>query len=38
VNIIPVDEDGISEVSEDLISDNPLDLVNQRIDFVIEIK
>lgn len=28
VNILPIDEDGVSEVNEDLISDDPMDLVN----------
>lgn len=28
VNILPIDEDGVSEVNEDLISDDPMDLGN----------
>lgn len=38
VNLIPVDEDGESEVQEDMIPEEPEDLIGKRIDFVIEIK
>jgi len=38
VNIMPVDEDGESEVSEDIIPEEPEDLIGKRIDFVVDIK
>jgi hypothetical protein len=38
VNIIPVDQDGESELPEDMIPEEPEDLEGQRIDFIIEIK
>lgn len=38
VNIIPVDKDGESEVDEDIIPDDPEDLIGERIDFIVEIK
>lgn len=38
VNIIPVDEDGESEIPEDFIPDEPEDLEGRRIDFIVEIK
>jgi hypothetical protein len=38
VNIIPVDEDGESEIPDDLIPEEPEDLIGKRIDFIIEIK
>lgn len=38
VNIIPVDQDGESELPEDMIPDEPEDLEGQRIDFLIDIK
>ena len=38
VNIMPVDEDGESEVSEDIIPEEPEDLIGKRIDFIVEIK
>ena len=33
VNIEPVDEDGLSEIPDEMIPENPMELVNQRIDF-----
>ncbi len=38
VNVIPVDEDGESDVPDDLIPDNPNELEGRRIDFIVEIK
>jgi hypothetical protein len=38
VNIMPVSDDGVSELDEDLIPDSPEDLEGARIDFVVEIK
>lgn len=37
VNVMPIDEDGESEIAEDRIPDEPSELVGQRIDFVVEI-
>ena len=37
INIIPVDQDGESEVPDDMIPENPDDLIGQRIDFKVEI-
>ena len=36
-NIIPVDTNGIDEYPEELISDEPMDLVGNRLDFIVEI-
>ena len=33
MNIEPVDEDGESEIPDEMIPENPMELVNQRIDF-----
>ena len=38
VNIIPVDPNGDPELPDELLSDNPMDLVGQRIDFIVELK
>lgn len=38
INVSPVDTDGESEVPEDNFPDDPMDLLGQRIDFVVEIK
>lgn len=35
MNIIPVDQDGESEINEDLLPDEPSELVGQRIDFIV---
>ena len=37
INIIPVDTDGIGEYPEELISDEPMDLIGNRLDFIVEI-
>ena len=33
MNIEPVDEDGVSEIADEMIPESPMELVNQRIDF-----
>ena len=38
VNVIPVDEDGESEVPDERIPEAPEELEGNRIDFIIEIK
>lgn len=37
INIIPVDTDGVSEVPDDMIPEDPMELENQRMDFRVEI-
>jgi len=37
INVIPVDEDGESEVPEDMVPESPEDLINRRIDFIVSI-
>jgi len=38
INIIPVDTDGESEVPDEYLPETPEDLINNRIDFIVEIK
>ena len=37
VNVIPVDEDGESELPEEKVPEEPTDLIGQRIDFIVKI-
>ena len=37
INVVPVDTDGESEVPDDMIPEDPMDLLNQRMDFRVEI-
>ena len=37
VNIVPVDEDGESEISDEMIPDSPDELEGRRIDFIVQI-
>mgnify|MGYP001807039981 CR=1 FL=1 len=37
INLIPVDEDGESEIPEDKIPDEPAELIGQRIDFILDL-
>ena len=37
INVIPVDVDGESEVPDDMIPDDPTDLIGQRMDFIVQI-
>ena len=37
VNIIPTDESGWRDPPEEIITDNPEDLINGRIDFVVTV-
>jgi hypothetical protein len=37
LNVIPVDVDGESEVPDDMIPEDPTDLVGQRMDFIVQI-
>jgi hypothetical protein len=35
LNVIPVDVDGESEVPDDMIPEDPTDLIGQRMDFIV---
>lgn len=37
INLVPCDEDGNEDIDEDMLSDEPMDLVNQSIDFKVKI-
>ena len=37
VNIIPTDESGWRDPPEEIITDNPIDLIGQRVDFVVTV-
>ena len=37
INVIPVDIDGESEIPEDMIPDSPDELIDQRMDFIVQI-
>jgi len=37
INVIPCEEDGNESIDEDMISDNPEDMIGQSIDFKVKI-
>jgi hypothetical protein len=37
VNVVPCNEDGDEELDEDLLTDEPMDLLNQTLDFKVKI-
>ena len=37
INVVPVDMDGESDISDDMIPEDPADLIGNRIDFVVQI-
>ncbi len=38
INIVPVDQDGESDIPDDLIPDSPQELIGQRMDFIVQIQ
>ena len=35
INVVPVDIDGESDIPDDMIPEDPIDLIGNRIDFVV---